>query len=165
MKALPWLLGATALAFVWCQPRTAAAQTAQPLTSCGSITYTANGEPRPVTQTTDGKMCVNATVSATVSVATITTNAETGGTVTTHGVFQTLLAANVTRQGCTIQNTSADTELLYWGATGSATTTNAFQLAAGQGVNCAVAGISNLGTNIAITSKVTDGATFVKSEQ
>lgn len=35
------------------------AQTAQPLSSCGSITYTANGVPMPLTQDATGKLCTS----------------------------------------------------------------------------------------------------------
>lgn len=129
------------------------------------------GSPTPIDNgfvylTTDahGALCLNGTFSATVNVAPVTTT-ETGGTVTTHGTFQAALASAGGRKGCTVQNTSADVEYVFFGATVSATTTNSFQLAAGQSINCAVGGLSVATDNIAISSKTTDGAAFVVSSQ
>lgn len=67
MKTTLGLLGALALLCAAGGYEPAYAQTAQPVTACGSITYTANGEPRPFTQTTDGKLCTNANSSGSVN--------------------------------------------------------------------------------------------------
>lgn len=109
--------------------------------------------------------------SATISVAPLTTT-PAAGTVTTHGTFQTALASSGSRKGCLIQNTSTDVELVYFGANGSATTTNSIALAAaaatggaGGAVTCAVGGLGVATDNIAITSKAADGATYVVNSQ
>jgi hypothetical protein len=81
-------------------------------------------------------------------------------TITTAGTFQSVLAANVNRHGCTIQNTSADTEYVFFGANASATTSNALQLSPGASVSCAGNGVV-LTDNVSMTSKVTNGATAV----
>jgi len=96
--------------------------------------------------------------------ATATTT-QAGGTITTHGVFQSALASSATRKGCLLQNTSSETEYVFFGATGSATTSNAFQVAAGNSVSCASPGGLVLTDNIAITSITTDGVKFVVSSQ
>lgn len=67
MKTTLGLLGALAMLCATGGYEPAYAQTAQPVTACGSITYTANGEPRPFTQTTDGKLCTNANSSGSVN--------------------------------------------------------------------------------------------------
>jgi hypothetical protein len=100
---------------------------------------------------------------STVTPVTATTT-PTGSSVTTHLVFQQALAANSSRKGCLIANTSSDTELVYFGATGSATTTNSIPIAAGASINCA-SGLIVASDNIAITSKATDGATYVVNAQ
>lgn len=132
--------------------------------SCGAITYPSGQGARPGTQTTDGKKCISGTISAALAVTALT-NTQAGGAVTTHGTFQQALAVNAARNGCTVQNTSADTEFVYFGATGSATTANSYKLAAGQSLNCAVGGLGVATDNVAITSLVTDGATFVTGIQ
>jgi hypothetical protein len=85
-------------------------------------------------------------------------------TITTHAVFQQLLAANSARKGCFIQNTSADTEYVFIGATASATTAASVKLISGAAMNCA-SGIITPYDNVAITSGATDGATAVVISQ
>lgn len=92
------------------------------------------------------------------------TTTQIGSTVTTHGTFQSALASSGTRKGCMVQNTSADVEYVFFGATGSATTSNSFQLQSGQSLSC-IAGNTILTDNVAISSKTTDGATYVVSSQ
>lgn len=118
-----------------------------------------------------GRLITSATVSATVGVAALTT-IPVGGTITTHLTFQTALAANGSRNGCTIQNRSTDTELVYFGSNGSATSAKAFALGpaaatggAGGAISCAVGGLGVATDNIAITSLVTDGATYTVASQ
>ena len=79
-------------------------------------------------------------------------------TIVTAGTFQSVLSANLNRHGCTIQNTSADTEYVYFGANASATTANALQLPPGASVSCSSDGVV-LTDNVSMTSKVTNGAT------
>lgn len=84
--------------------------------------------------------------------------------ITTHAVFQVILAANPNRKGCLIQNTSADTERVYFGPNGSATSGASVKLIAGNALTCA--GFVILPSdNISITSDVTDGATAVVISQ
>lgn len=92
------------------------------------------------------------------------TSTQIGSTVTTHGTFQAALAASASRKGCLIVNSSADTEYVFFGATGSATTSNAAPVAAGGAVSCVSGGIV-LQDNIAISSQNTDGATYVVVSQ
>ena len=85
---------------------------------------------------------------------------QTGAAVTTHLTFQTALAADTNRRGCTITNTSRDVELVFFGSNASATVSNALPIDAGGQVNCFDG--SSLGNdNVAITSKTLDGATYV----
>ena len=85
---------------------------------------------------------------------------QTNSTVTTHLTFQTALAANANRHGCTVTNTSTDVEYVFFGANGSATTSNGLPVAAGGQITC-FDGAALGNDNVAITSKVTDGATYV----
>jgi hypothetical protein len=62
--------------------------------------------------------------------STITTAAPTAGT------FSSILASSTTRKGCTIQNNSSSLAYFYPGTTGSATTSNAFQVSSGQLFYC-----------------------------
>lgn len=152
-------------------PHIARAQTnSEVVSGCGTPNETYNvGQHMPQTQDTTGRGCGNSI--ATVAAKAVTTT-ETGGTVTTHTTFQSALASDAARNGCTIQNTSVDTEYVFFGATVSATTSNSFALgpasvAGGQGgsINCAVGGLATATDNVAITSKTNDGATFVVSTQ
>lgn len=93
------------------------------------------------------------------------TTTQVGGAITTHGTFQSALAASTTRKGCLYTNTSLDTEYVFFGLTASATTSNAHQVAPGAGMSCATQAGGVVDDNIAVTSKVTDGATFVVSSQ
>lgn len=136
------------------------------VTACpGAASYTP-GTFTYATVDVHGTVCTGVSVTATavLAVAPVTTT-QSGGTVTTHGTFQSALASSGARQGCTLQNTSADLEYVFFGATGSATTSNSYQLGAGQSLNCAVGGLAVATDNIAITSKTTDGATFVVGRQ
>lgn len=92
------------------------------------------------------------------------TSTQIGSTVTTHLTFQSALAASASRKGCLIVNTSLDTEYVYFGATGSATTSNALPMPAGKSWSCSE-GVIVLGDNVAITSNATDGATYVVVSQ
>lgn len=94
----------------------------------------------------------------TVAVSPVTTT-PVGGTVTTHGTFQTALASSATRKGCLVVNTSTDVEYVFFGANGSATEATSIPLAAaavagGQGgsLSCAVGGLAVATDNLAITS-------------
>lgn len=101
---------------------------------------TAGGLPQPVTSTT------------------------TNGTVTTANTFQSALAANPTRKGCAIYNTSANAELVFLGAPGSATAANAIPIAAGGSFNCGSFQGIVITDQISITS-ATAASTFVVVRQ
>lgn len=85
------------------------------------------------------------------------TSGTTSGTINT---FTAALAANAARKGCLIQNTSANTEYVYSGATGSATTTNSFQITAGGTYNCGPGD-----TNIINIASGTASSVYVVSSQ
>lgn len=69
------------------------------------------------------------------------TSVQAGGTTSaTINTFTAALAASGTRKGCMLVNTSANIELIFLGAIGSATTVNAMPLAAGATFNCASPG-------------------------
>lgn len=93
------------------------------------------------------------------------TTTQTGTTVTTGGTFQSALASSGTRKGCGIFNPPDATEFLYvfFGATGSATTSNAIKLAAGQSVSCGAPGIV-LTDNVAVTATTTGHAFQVTAQ-
>lgn len=139
--------------------------------NCPTTAVVNTGVGRFPYETSKGALCISGTFSANLAVSPLTTT-ETAGTVTTHGTFQTALASSGTRAGCTIQNTSTDVELVFFGANGSASIANAFALgpaatAGGQGgaISCAIGGLGAATDNIAITSKTNDGATYVVSHQ
>lgn len=81
------------------------------------------------------------------------TTTQTGPTVAVGLTFQSVAASSGSRKGCTIQNPPTATEVLYvfFGATGSATTSNSFTLSPGQALSC-VSGPVVLTDNIAVTS-------------
>ena len=60
------------------------------------------------------------------------------GTITAGGTFQVAIASSSTRLGCTIQNpvTATETLFVFFGANGSATTSNSIGLAPGAAVSC-----------------------------
>ena len=126
------------------------------VTSCGSQTLDV-GKTRSVSQDTTGNQCVTTsggsggTVTANqgtpassanawpvTSVAAYATTTQTGFTTSgTPNTFTQLLASSTTRKSCTIQYTGAGTLLVFYGLTASGTTTNSFQVASGQTINCA----------------------------
>ena len=79
---------------------------------------------------------------------------QTGGTITTGGTFQSAAAAEPNRKGCLVQNTSARTLYVFFGATASATTANSFQVAPGGSISCNPGG-TVLTANIAVTTSTT----------
>lgn len=66
-------------------------------------------------------------------IRTTTTMATAAPTALTFG---TLLASNTARRSCMIQNTGATTGYVYFGANGSATTSNSFVVGAGGTISC-----------------------------
>ncbi len=65
-------------------------------------------------------------------------DATPSSTITTGvgGAFQSVLAANPNRFGCTIQNNSANTMYVFFGVFASATTGKSAVLSPGQAANC-----------------------------
>ena len=90
---------------------------------------------------------------------------QTGTTVTTHLVWQTALATSATRKGCMIQNNSTDKMWVFFGANGSATSSNSIALLAGQSLNCGTPNGAVANDNIAITSNAVDAAAYVVVSQ
>lgn len=99
-----------------------------------------------------------------VSSAKPVTSTPAAVTITTALTFQSVLASNATRRGCTIQNTSADVEYVFFGANGSAAVATSVQLQPGQTVGCTVSSIV-LTDNISMTSATLAGATAVVVSQ
>lgn len=64
------------------------------------------------------------------------TSTTTSGTVATANTYQSALAANATRKGCGIYNTSANVELVFLGAPGSATSAMSIPIPAGGSFSC-----------------------------
>ncbi|WP_303763805.1 hypothetical protein [Sphingobium yanoikuyae] len=93
-----------------------------------------------------------------------TTSTTTNGTVAVANTFQSALAANANRKGCAIYNNSANAELIYLGAPGSATAANAIPLPAGGSFNCGSFQGIVLTDQISITS-ATVSSTFVVVSQ
>lgn len=91
------------------------------------------------------------------------TSTDASGTVATGGAFQSIIAANSSRQGCLVQNPVSATEPLYvfFGATANATTSNSFSLNPGQSISCNVGGLV-LTDNIAVTGATTSHAFTAK---
>lgn len=91
---------------------------------------------------------------------TATTAASTGATITLGNTFQTLLAGSSKRQGCSIQNPTTATEVLYvnFGVLGSATTANSFSIPAGGSINCSNANGSLNGLAVNVTAATTSHA-------
>ena len=143
---------------VWVSGVRAQVSNAAVVSTCGNQTYVA-GYAYPVTVDTKGNTCSSSSGGTAPSPANYTTT-QTGSTVTTHLTFQTALASNASRHGCTVTNTSADVEYVFFGANGSATTSNSIPVTAGSQVSCSDG--SALGNdNESITSKTTDGASYV----
>lgn len=92
------------------------------------------------------------------------TSTTTNGTVAAANTFQSALAANVNRKGCAIYNNSANAELIFLGAPGSATAANSIPLPAGGSFNCGSFQGIVLTDQISITS-ATAGSTFVAVSQ
>lgn len=86
---------------------------------------------------------------------------QTGGTLGSSGVFSSVLASNGARHSCLIQNTSTDTEYVYFGSTGSATTANSFSLVTGATISCAGSDTTVATDNVAMAGKTSGSDTYV----
>lgn len=128
--------------------------------SCGTVTYTA-GQLYPPTQDTTGKGCVNATVSASVTVAPLTST-NLSGTISVTNTFQSIQVSTAGRNGCLIQNQSTTDQMwVYFGAIAGATKAKSFVLDNNHGlaISCSVGGLGVLTDQVAITGTSTDGFT------
>jgi hypothetical protein len=85
------------------------------------------------------------------------------GTIAAANAYQTVLAADALRKGCTIQNKSAATMRLHLGATAAAADARAFDLPAGGTFACNGDGLV-ITDEISIAS-ATAGAAFVVARQ
>lgn len=110
----------------------------------------------------NGKLKVDASVSASVAVDTITSNTPAKVTIAVTNTYQQALASSGTRKGCLLQNNGTNTAYVFFG-TAPADTTTSFRLTAGQGIACAVGGLATLGTEINVTG--TAGDVIVVSSQ
>lgn len=113
------------------------------ITTCGSppVAYVPStssvARPGPFAIDANGNLCVNVGPNGIVvepqPVATSPV-----AVAPTAGAFSSILAASATRKGCLIQNVGTTLGYVYFGANGSATTSNTFQIAANGGtINCA----------------------------
>jgi hypothetical protein len=92
------------------------------------------------------------------------TSTSAGGSITTANTYQSVLAANTSRKGCLVSNTSANVELVYLGAPGSATSAASTPVQSGGSFSCASAGGLVVSDQISMTSS-TAGSTFVVVSQ
>lgn len=92
------------------------------------------------------------------------TSATVSGSVATANTFQSALAANANRKGCAIYNTSANAELIFLGAPGTATAATSIPLPAGGSFNCGSFQGIVLTDQVSITS-ATAGSTYVVVSQ
>lgn len=126
------------------------------VTTCGTLgtAYTADSN-RAITQDTTGKACVNATVSATATVAVAPlTSTNAAGSISVTNTFQSIQASTAGRNGCLIQNQSIANQMwVYFGAIGTATKAKSFILDTSHGlaISCAVGGLGVVTDQISIT--------------
>jgi hypothetical protein len=86
----------------------------------------------------------------------------TGGTIASANAYQSALAANPARLGCTIQNTSTGTLRVFIGAPGSATDGASLPIAPGGSISCG--GVVVATDQISVASTLV-GATFTVVSQ
>lgn len=86
------------------------------------------------------------------------------GTVAVANTYQSALAANPARKGCAIYNTSANAELVFLGAPGSASAATSIPIPAGGSFNCGSFQGLVITDQISITS-ATVASTFVVVSQ
>jgi len=91
------------------------------------------------------------------------TTAETTGTITAGGTFQTLYAANSGRRGCLVQNTASEVLYVFVGG-GAASTNSSFQIQPGGTFSCALTNGQVVTDAIQITTPTT-GSRYVASVQ
>lgn len=151
LGVLALLLGSLCVA-----PSPAFAQ-ATVVTSCSGNTIPA-GTGRPLIMDVNGNLCTSASLSGGSQVPAAST--DISGTVTAGGTYQTVLASNVSRKGCLLQNPTTATEVLNVKV---GTMANPYTIAAGSTFSC------NNGplvvTDTITATAVTTGHVFVGTSQ
>ena len=94
-------------------------------------------------------------VAQSVGASSGVTSTQTAFTIATGNTFQSIAAASASRKSCLIQNTSTHTMYVFFGATGTASLTNTFQVPTGQFMSCATVNGLVLTDNIAVTTGTT----------
>jgi hypothetical protein len=112
-----------------------------------------SGQAVPIYNAAGTYQCSGSSGQGTTTAATTTT---VNSTVSVTNTFQAALAASATRKGCLLQNTGAHVQYIYFGTLGSATTSNSFQINAGQTISCN-AGPVVLTDAVGITGTAGDG--------
>jgi hypothetical protein len=96
------------------------------------------------------------------------TTTPTGFTITTANTFQSILAANAGRKGCTVQNKNpvgGDSESFFFGPNASATVAASLSVAPGGAFTCATGAGGILTDNISVTSIASGTDTGVVNAQ
>lgn len=99
---------------------------------------------------------------ATTTPGTATTTMATGAP--TAPTFSSILASSTTRKGCLIQNLSQSVGYVYFGATGSASTSNSFQVPVNGTISCTTYNGVSLTDNVAATC-ATGTCSFIIASQ
>ncbi len=136
-------------------------------TTTAAPSYT-NGTSNAASTDTHGglRTTLQDSTGASVDFSYAVTSTSGSSTVTTGGTFQSALASNANRKGCLIQNPATATEnlLVFFGATGSATTATSFSLPAGAAISCATGAGFVLTDNVAVTGATTGHAYILVSQ-
>ena len=134
---------------------------------CNAVTFSGPNGPYTLMVDSHGNLCVNATVSASVAVAPLTSS-NLSGTVSVTNTFQSIQVLTAGRNGCSIQNNGTNSMWVFFGPIGSATKAHSFLLPASTStssfvVGCAVGGLGVLTDQVSITG--TSGDAFVANFQ
>jgi hypothetical protein len=133
----------------------------QTMKICVDGTNSANPGNSCVPVTSTSPLPVNASVSASVAVAPLTSS-NLSSTVAVTNTFQSIQVSTAGRNGCLIQNQStSNTMWVYFGAIGGATKAKSFQLDTSHGlaISCSVGGLGVLTDQVSITGTATDAFT------
>ena len=109
----------------------------------------------------NGKLVVNATLSASIAISPLTST-NLSSTISVTNTFQPIQVSTGGRNGCLIQNQSTtDPMWVYFGAIGGATKAKSFELDTSHGlaISCSVGGLGVLTDQVSITGTSTDGFT------
>lgn len=112
--------------------------------------YLSGGSPVSVTTATPLPVTGSSSLPIVIAPLPVTTTMATAAPTTP--TFSSILAASSTRKACLVQNTGTTLAYVYFGATGSASTSNSFQVAANGGtISCNTPGGPVLTDNVAAT--------------